>query len=104
MIKASNIFFGKRYPSMMHPDKLRTDSHHVMHVNEPTWFSLHHHFGQYDWNYKIRSLNITMVKPVLSWKDVVFNAVAFFHPLSKYFPLNLTFGDDFIVIVEKRGD
>jgi cyclopropane fatty-acyl-phospholipid synthase-like methyltransferase len=101
-IRLSNLFTGNTYPLMQNPQTLRTDSHKIMHVNEPTWFSLKHEFSNQDWEFYIQSMNITMIKPVLSWKDAVFNAIAYFHPLSKKFPFNMMFGDDFLVLARKR--
>jgi cyclopropane fatty-acyl-phospholipid synthase-like methyltransferase len=92
----------RQYPPMQLPSQLRTDSHRVMHINEPTWFSLKRHFNRLKWDYSIQSMNITMVKPVISWKDTLFNALAFLHPLSKKFPLNIFLGDDYLILVTKR--
>jgi len=101
LIKLSNLITGNHYPTMQHPDTLRTESHKVMHVNEPTWFSLRKHFNRKGFEVKIRSLNITAVKPVLSWKDILFNVMVYFDPISRKFPLNVFFGDDFLIWVKK---
>lgn len=102
LIRISNFLTGNNYPSMQPPETLRTASHKVMHVNEPTWISLRDQFNNSGFDYSVRSLNITMIKPVLSWKDKLFNAIAYFHPLSTKFPFNMIFGDDFLVVATKR--
>jgi len=102
LISVFNTFMGKHYPGMQKPSTLRTESHKVMHVNEPTYFSLKRHFANYPLDFSIGSLNITAVKPVLSWKDRLFNLITYFHPLSKYVPFTILFGDDFLVQAKKR--
>lgn len=92
-----NLILRKKYPSIAKPSRLRTDSHAVMHINEPTYFSLKRFIKKYNFKGSIVSSNITVKKPIYSFKDSVFNSIVFFHPLSKYFPLNIFFGSDFIV-------
>lgn len=91
-----NIIAGKKYPNIAKPGELRTDSHAIMHINEPTYFTIKKICKKYNLKGKIISSNITAVKDELSIKDKIFNFIVFFHPLSKSFPLNIFFGSDFL--------
>jgi len=95
-----NIFNKNKYPNIEKSGKLRTDSHSIMHVNEPTYFSLQRLIKQYGFKGSIFSSNITVKKPIISFKDSLFNFLVFFHPISRKFPLNVFFGSDFICILE----
>jgi ubiquinone/menaquinone biosynthesis C-methylase UbiE len=89
----------KNYPNMASIRHIRTDSHRIMHINEPTYFSLSKLYKKFNFQGRLVSTNITVKKPSLSLKDKVFNLLVFFHPLSKYFPLNILFGSDFVSIL-----
>jgi ubiquinone/menaquinone biosynthesis C-methylase UbiE len=93
------LLTGKKYPNIAKPSDLRTDSHAIMHINEPTYFSLLAHFKKYNFRAKIISTNITVIKPSLSIKDKMFNLIVFLHPFSKRFPLNPIMGSDFVSIL-----
>lgn len=97
-----NMIFRKRYPNIAKPAMLRTKSHAIMHINEPTCFSLNKLFKKYRFRGSLISSNVTVKKPAISIKDIVFNFIVFFHPLSKYFPLNILFGSDFIAILKNK--
>lgn len=97
-----NKFSGKSYPNIAKPEQLRTDSHYIMHINEPTYFSLYKMFKQFKFIGRIESTNITVIKPSLSLKDKIFNFFVFLHPLSKRFPLNAFLGSDFISILTNK--
>jgi ubiquinone/menaquinone biosynthesis C-methylase UbiE len=93
------LLTGKKYPNIAKTSDLRTDSHAIMHINEPTYFSLRKYFKKYNFTGKIISTNVTAIKPVLSFKDQLFNMVVFLHPLSKRFPFNVVSGSDFVSIL-----
>jgi hypothetical protein len=71
-----------------------------MHINEPTYFSLKGLFKKYKFDGKLYSSNITVKKPIISKKDTLINIFVFLHPASKYFPLNILFGSDFISVLK----
>jgi len=91
-----NFLSGKKYPNLAPWKNLRTESYKVMHINETNYFYLKKLFSKFGFKGRIRSTNITVLKPVLSWKDALFNFLVFLYPLSNYFPLNILWGNDFI--------
>lgn len=95
-----NFITGKKYPNIAKPELLKTSSHEIMHVNEPTYFSLRNMFRKHKFKGSIVSSNITAKKRALGIKDVIFNFVVFLHPLSKFFPINVLYGSDFISILK----
>ena len=95
-----NIFKKDKYPNITKPEELRTDSHSIMHVNEPTYFSLKKLIKQYKFQGSIFSSNITVKKTTISFKDSLFNFLVFLHPISKKFPLNILLGSDFVCILK----
>jgi ubiquinone/menaquinone biosynthesis C-methylase UbiE len=99
LVSIWRLISGKKYPNIAKPSDLRTDSHAIMHINEPTYYSLRQHFRKYGFTGKIISTNITAIKPMLSFKDLLFNSVVFLHPLSKRFPFNVVSGSDFVSIL-----
>lgn len=97
-----NFITKRRYPSIAKPKDLRTDSHAVMHINEPTYFSLRNLYNKFKFSWVIESTNITARKPILSFKDRIFNFIVFIDPLSRKFPLNIFCGSDFISILKNK--
>lgn len=102
LIGAWNTITKKSYPHLLPWKLLRTDSHTVMHVSEPDYFSLNKLFKHAGFAGKITSTNITVLKPVLSWKDVAYNAIIYLHPLSTIFPFNVLWGNDFFAVFKKQ--
>lgn len=102
LISLWKVLTGKTYPNLAPRDKLRTKSHKVMHVNEPDYFSLRRLFKTYGFTGAIRSTNVTVLKPILSWKDNIFNAFVYLSPLSNYPPFNIFWGNDFITVLKKK--
>lgn len=96
-----NKLTKSKYPNIAKPHDIRTESHHIMHVNEPTFFSLNNLYKKFSFNGTIQSTNITVIKQKLSIKDSLFNLFVFLHPLSTKFPLNILFGSDFISVLTK---
>lgn len=94
-----NTVVRKSYPNIASPKEIRTDSHSIMHINEPTYFSLDTLYKKFKFKGNLFSTNITVKKPSLSMKDNFFNFIVFLHPFSKYFPLNILFGSDFVSIL-----
>jgi ubiquinone/menaquinone biosynthesis C-methylase UbiE len=101
LIKINNIFGGK-YPEMTHPNKLRKESHKVMHVGEETYFSFRKLLLKHNFQGDIISTNVIWNKPIFSWKDTFFNLIAFVNPVSKYFPFNMILGQDYFVLLKKK--
>lgn len=102
LVKFNNLIQRHNYPNLQSPSKIRTKSHKIMHVGEPTYFSLKRVIFQNGFCGKIMSTNVTINKPVLGWKDIIFNFVIYLYPLSKYFPFNVFWGNDFISVLRKR--
>jgi len=63
-----------------------------MHVNEPDYFSLCRLFQKTGFRGSIYSTNITVSKPLISWKDRLYNMLVYLNPLSYYFPFNIIWG------------
>lgn len=95
-----NFITRKRYPSIAKPKDLRTDSHTVMHINEPTYFALRNLYSKFKFSWILESTNITVRKPILSFKDKIFNFIVFIDPFSRKFPLNILCGSDFVSILK----
>lgn len=95
-----NFITRRRYPCIARPRDLRTDSHTVMHINEPTYFSLRNLYNEFKFSWTIESTNITAKKPILGFKDRIFNFIVFIDPFSRKFPLNILCGSDFISVLK----
>lgn len=97
-----NKLLGKNYPNIGKPEHSRKESHKIMHVNEPTFSNLNRDLSKYNFVGKLQSTNITVIKPVISFKDRLFNLIIFLDPLSRYFPLNILFGSDFVGVFKNK--
>ncbi|PIR80349.1 MAG: hypothetical protein COU25_00415 [Candidatus Levybacteria bacterium CG10_big_fil_rev_8_21_14_0_10_35_13] len=97
-----NKLTGSKYPNIAMPHDIRTESHQIMHINEPTFFSLYRLYKKFNFKGGIFSTNITVRKQILSTRDILFNLLVFLHPFSKKFPLNIIFGSDFISVLTKN--
>lgn len=94
-----NTITQSQYPNIPKPDNLRTSSHAVMHINEPTYFSLKRLLWQHGFIGSLLSTNVVSKKPLLGIKDRLFNTIVYLHPLSMYFPFNIFLGSDFIGVL-----
>lgn len=94
-----NFITNKKYPNITKPQFLRTSSHEIMHINEPTYFSLKNLFARHKFEGSIVSSNVTVKKQAFGIKDIIFNFLVFLHPFSKNFPLNVLYGSDFISVL-----
>jgi 2-polyprenyl-3-methyl-5-hydroxy-6-metoxy-1,4-benzoquinol methylase len=102
LVAFNNLFTKKKYPNAIKPHKIRTYSHRIMHVNEPGYFSLRKLYSVTGFRGKILSTNATISKPIISWKDRVYNCLVYLSPLSNYPPVNFLWGNDFYSILRKR--
>lgn len=102
LVSIWNLFFRKKYPNITKYSDLRKGSHAIMHINEPTYFSLKELFKENNLKGKISSSNITVKKPIYSFKDYIYNLIVFLDPFSRFFPLNILFGSDFISVVKNK--
>ena len=98
-----NKITSSKYPNISTPHSIRKESHHIMHINEPTYFSLRKLYYKYGFHGSILSTNITAKKTLLGLQDLIFNFIVFLDPISRKFPLNIMFGSDFLaVLVNKK--
>jgi len=97
-----NLFSGKKYPNIAKQSELRTDSHAIMHINEPTYSSLRKLFKENGFKGDILSSNVTVRKPIHSLKDYIYNLIVFLDPFSRFTPLNVLFGSDFVSVVKNK--
>ena len=100
LINIWNIFSGKSYGRLIKYEELRNPYHNVMHVNEPTYFGLLNIVRKHGYKGKIRTTNITAIKPVYSAKDTIYNFLVYFYPFSKLFPFNIIMGCDFNIVLK----
>lgn len=97
-----NNILKRNYPNIAKPEVLRTDSHAIMHINEPTYFSLRKLFNKFNFKGQLISTNITARKEKISIKDTVFNAIVFLDPISRKYPLNIFWGSDFFAVLKNK--
>lgn len=102
LVKANNLMTNRNYGNLEKPSEIRTYYHKIMHVNEPDYFSLKNLFGKSGFKGKIKSTNVTVNKPELTWKDKLFNLVVFLYPVSTTFPFNILWGNDFLAVLRKK--
>lgn len=96
-----NLIFDKKYKNLQQPDKIRTELDYIMHVNEPDYFSLRNAFKNAGLTGRIYSTNITIKKPINSWKDRLYNFLVYLDPLSRFPPFNIIWGNDFYATLIK---
>ena len=101
-VGVNNLMTNGDYGNLDKPLKIRTRYHKIMHVNEPNYFSLKRIFKESGFEGKIRSTNITINKPEITWKDKLFNFLVFLYPLSKNVPFNILWGNDYFAVLRKK--
>jgi len=97
LIWANKILTGNEYPNL--PKDPRNDLHKIQHVNEPTYYYLVNLFKKNEFVGKI--IPIIPYKPLISWKDLIYNFLVWFFPFSKFWPMHLLFAYDYICIMKK---
>lgn len=97
-----NTINSSKYPNIASLSQIRTDSHLIMHINEPTYFSLSSLFKKFKFEGSLESSNVTVRKPIFSSKDTIFNFLVFFDPISRKYPFNIFCGSDFIGILTNK--
>lgn len=103
LTKLWNFTTSSNYANIASPTALRTDSHLIMHINEPTYFSLSNLFKRYDFEGALESSNVTARKPFYGIKDTIFNFLVFLDPISRHYPLNIFCGSDFVsILINKK--
>ncbi len=102
LVSLSNLFTGHKYGNLAPWKEIRTESHRVMHVNEPSYLSLKRIMEKEGFQGEIKSTNVTVLKPELGWKDKIYNFCVYLHPLSKSFPLNVIWGNDYLALLKKQ--
>ncbi len=95
----NKLITRKEYPGLSNDP--RSDVHKAQHVNEPTFFYLKRLFKRHFFAGKIIS-KIGLAKPILSWKDRIYNAIVLWYPLSKLAPFHYFFATDYICIMKKK--
>ena len=101
LIWINYIVTKNKYSNLLKWSSVRKGYEKLMHINEPIYFSLKILLNKHRFTNKIYSTNITVTKPELSWKDYLFNFLVYLYPLSKIFPFNVLWGNDFIIIARK---
>ncbi len=97
------LLTGKSYPNLLPPKDIRGSYELEMHVNETTHFSVYWQLFKHGFNAALFSTNQTVNKPILSWKDTLFNFFVYLSPLSRYFPFNLIWGNDIFAVAHKKA-
>ena len=101
-VKLNNIITGNNYSNLKKPSKIRTQSHLTMHVAEPSFFQIQKLIDKTGFEGSIKSTNVTVNKPEISWKDQLFNFLIYLYPLSKHFPFNILWGNDYYAVLRKK--
>jgi len=96
-----NGITGRKYPGLQPPKRIRGEYDKLLHVGESDYLSLRHLLRNTGFKGKIRSTNITVIKPFLSWKDALFNFLVYLYPLSNTFPFDVFWGNDLIAVLTK---
>jgi SAM-dependent methyltransferase len=99
LVKINNIFVSKDYQGP--PKDPRNEYHKSQHVNEPTIFYLRRLFNSYSFKGKIISVT-GVLKPVLGWKDIIYNVVVCLYPFSLFPPLNILFTTEYICLMRNK--
>ncbi len=99
LVKINKLIFNKDYQTP--PKDPRNQFHKSQHVNEPTIFYLRKLFQQHFFKGKIISV-AGALKPVLGWKDLVYNITACLYPFSLFFPLNILFTTEYICTMNNK--
>ena len=102
LIFLNKCLTGKKYPNLPKWSLTALNKSRILHVNEPTYYSLKTLFCSINGLVKIESPNVIWTKPCLSWKDSIYNFVVFLYPLSCYWPFKITFGQDFLITFKKK--
>lgn len=101
LIRFWNLLFSKKYGNILPPNQLRTHYHKLMHINEPDYFSLRALFSRHGYSGSIKSSNVTVAKPFISWKDKLYNFLVYLIPVSNFAPFNIFFGADYYGLMRK---
>jgi ubiquinone/menaquinone biosynthesis C-methylase UbiE len=101
LVAINNLLFSKDYPNLPYGVNIRKNSHKIMHINEPSYFDLAKVIKKHNFKGSIRSTNTSWSKPILSWKDRIYNFICFIDPISRYLPFNILFGQDFFAVLRK---
>lgn len=101
LVRLNNLITGNNYTNIEHPNEVRDELDHILHVNEPEYYSLREMFGETGFKGTLSSTNITVSKPNISWKDKIFNFLVYLDPLSHWYPFNVIWGNDFFALLNK---
>ncbi len=99
LIKINYLLTKKKYKGLN--KNPRSKLHIEQHVNEPTIFYLKKIFKKYRFRGKILSL-ISLIKPIISWKDFTYNLIVLLYPLCFIFPLKYFFAYDYLCIMKNE--
>ena len=99
LIWLNKVFTKKHYKNLS--KNPRNKYHLEQHVNEPTLFYLKRLFERYRFEGEIKSL-VSMIKPILSWKDIVYNLIVLLYPFCKIWPFYYLFAYDYLCLMKNR--
>lgn len=99
ILKIYNSIFKKNYIGF--PKDLRNEYHKKQHVNEPTIFYLKKIFNTHYFKGRIIQY-VGIYKPIISWKDLIYNLIVCLYPFSRYFPLNIFYATEYICIMKNK--
>lgn len=95
LVKANEFLTKRHYENL--PRDPRNDLHKKQHVNEPTYAYLKNLFERNNFKGKINSS--VPYKPLISWKDKIYNLIVLLYPFSKYYPVKLFFESDYVCVM-----
>lgn len=99
LISINKLLTGKNYPGF--PKDPRNDLHKAQHVNEPTIFYLQTLFKRHKYKGTITSI-VSSLKPVLGWKDLIYNVLVFLYPLCLIAPFIYFFAYDYVAVMKNE--
>jgi|GEM_PF-1197798 len=105
LLMLNRLFFASanyKYPNIPKWDSKKIMNDRKYHVGEPTYFSMKKIFFKSGLSSRIFSPNIVWAKPAIGTKDIIYNFFTYLYPLSNFFPLNIIWGQDFMVTVRKK--
>ena len=102
LIYINKLITNNKYINIPKPSKVRNEIARKLHINEADYFYLKSMFNKFKVTGNIKTTNIVWIKPIMSWKDIIYNLLVYLDPLSRIFPFNILFGQDFLAVLIKK--
>lgn len=100
LVLINKVITQKEYPGL--PKDPRSNLHKIQHVNEPTYLYLRNLFARHFFKGKI--ISVVPFKPLLGWKDWIYNLSVWFYPVSLFWPFNFLFAYDYFCFMKNKKE